>query len=128
MWTTKGSRWLVPLVCLLVGGAYLAVGWVGGRPGLGVAMAGVMVGYGAILMLGGREEVFKVLRGQPTDEMWRELNARALLLSGLVLYAVLVGLGLCEIARGGDGQPYALIVLAGGIGYFAALVWFRLRP
>jgi len=128
MRTTKGSRWLVPLVCLLIGAAYLAVGWVGGRPGLGAAMACVMVVYGTILALGGREEVFKVLRGQPTDEMWREFNARAWLVSGATLYAVLLGLALYELSLGEDGQPYALIALAGIAGYFAALIWFRLRP
>lgn len=121
----KLRRWAVPLFCVAVGGVYLAAAWAGGAPRLGLAMAAVMAVYAAVLVVGGRAEVIRVLRGQPSDEMWSHLNARALSFSVYVLAFSMIGLAVYEIARGQDGQPYALLCLVGAASYVSALVWFR---
>jgi len=127
MRTTSNSKWAVPVLCLIFGVAYLAAFWIGGNPVAGVGPFAIMVGYGLLLLLGGRSEIVRTLRAQPSDEMWKSFDVRASLFSFFVLIAVLIGTGLYEIARGQDAQPYALLCLAGGASYVAALIWFRLR-
>lgn len=127
MRTTSNRKWTVPVLCLIFGVAYLAVFWIGGNPVAGVGPFAIMVGYGLLLLVGGRSEVVRTLRGQPSDEMWRSFDVRASLFSFFVLVAVLIGMVLYEIARGQDAQPYVLLCLVGGASYIAALIWFRLR-
>lgn len=127
MRTTSSKKWVVPLLCVLFGGAYLAVFWIGGNPVAGVGPFAIMVGYGLLLLVGGRSEIVRTLRGQPSDEMWRSFDMRASLFSFFVLVVVLIGMAFYEIARGQDAQPYALLCLAGGASYVAALIWSRLR-
>ena len=121
-------RWAVPTFCVVIGGVYLVAAWAGGDPGLGLAMMAIMAAYAAVLVVGGRVEIIRVLRGQPSDEMWRHHNARAVSFSAYVLAFSLIGLVVYEISRGGDGQPYALLCLVGAVSYVSALVWFRASP
>lgn len=93
----------------------------------GVGPFAIMAGYGLLLLVGGRSEVVRMLRNQPSDEMWKSFDTRASLFSFFVLVAVLICMGLYEIARGQDAQPYALLCLAGGASYIGALIWFRVR-
>ncbi len=118
---------MVPLLCLAFGVAYLAVFWIGGNPVAGVGPFVIMVGYGLLLLLGGRSEVIRTLRAQPSDEMWKSFDARASLFSFFVLVVVLIGAAFYEIARGQDAQPYVLLCLVGGASYVGALIWLRLR-
>ena len=121
------SRWIVPAVALLGGAAYLIANWLGGNIPLGLAMFAVMVAYTALLVLGGRSELVRVLRGQPTDERYRTFDLRASAFAGGVVLVALLGGGLYELARGEDGQPYALLAALGGASYIAALLWLRVR-
>jgi hypothetical protein len=38
---------------LVLGGALWAAAWVGGHPGLGLAMFGIMAAFGAVFVVGG---------------------------------------------------------------------------
>jgi hypothetical protein len=127
MRTRVANKWGVPLLCVLLGLAFLGAFWIAGNPGAGLAPLAIMVAYGALLLLGGRSEVVRVLRGQPTDEMWRSFDVRATLFASTVLGTVMVGAAVVEFALGRDGQPYALLCLVFALAYVAALVWFRLR-
>lgn len=127
MQTTSHRKWMVPLVCLGLGLAFLVVFWIGGTPVAGVGPFVIMAGYGLILLLGGRSEVVRTLRGQPSDEMWKSFDVRASLFSFLVLVGVLIGMAFYEIARGQDAQPYGLLCLVGGASYIGALIWHRFR-
>lgn len=120
-------RWAVPSFCLAAGGVYFVAAWVGGDPGLGLVMATIMAAYAVVLVAGGRIEVIRILRGQPSDEMWRHLNTRAVSFTANVLALFMVGMVVYEIARGQDGQPYAVLCLIGAVSYVFALIWFRLR-
>lgn len=110
-----------------MGGVYLVAAWAGGNLELGVRMAGIVVAVSALLLAGGRSEVVRLLRGQPTDEMWKSFDARASLFASFILIVAMIGAFVYEIARGQDGQPYALLCFVGGVSYMAALIWFRLR-
>ncbi len=41
----------MPLVCALLGFAFLAVFWISGNPGAGLGSLAVMVAYGLLLLL-----------------------------------------------------------------------------
>ncbi len=45
----------------------------------------------ALLLAGGRSEVVRLLRGQPTDEMWKSFDARASLFASFILIMAMVG-------------------------------------
>ena len=123
----KRSRWVVPGVGLLIGVAYLVANWIGGNPLLGMAMFAVMVLYVAVLLVGDRSEVVRVLRGQPPDERYRSFDLRATAFAGLVTILVLIGSFLLELSRGSDGQPYSALLAVAGISYLVGLLWLGYR-
>jgi hypothetical protein len=127
MQTSNRKGWAVPIFLVLMGGVYLVAFWAGGEVWAGAGAAAFMVVFAALLLFGGRSEVVRVLRGQPTDEMWRSFNLRAIWFASEILAVVVVGAFVYEIARGGDGQPYALLGFVFAAAYVAALLWFRWR-
>lgn len=127
MQTTSARKWAVPLLCLILGVAYLVAFWLGGNLGAGIGGLAVMVAYGALLLAGGRSETIRTLRGQPTDERWRMFDLRATAFAGTIVITVLIGGFLYEMAQGQDGNPYSLLAAVAGISYIAALLWLRWR-
>lgn len=125
--TSTRSRWAVPLLCLLLGFAYLGAFWVAGNPGAGIGPFAIMVGYGVLLLAGGRSEILRTLRGQAPDERYRSFDLRASAITGTVTLSILVGGLFWELARGQDGNPYGLILGVAGVTYLASLFWLRWR-
>jgi hypothetical protein len=102
--TTNNKGWAVPLVCVLLGLAFLAVFWISGNPGAGLGSLAVMVGYGLLLLVGGRSEIVRTLRGQAPDERYGMFDLRATAITGTVTLSVLVG-GPCTSWRGARPRP-----------------------
>ncbi len=127
MQTKSTKRWAVPLLCLLLGFAFLVAFWVSGNPGAGLGPFAVMAGYGALLLVGGRSEIVRVLRGQAPDERYRMFDLRASAITGTVTLSILTGGFFYELARGQDGNPYGLILAAAGVTYIATLLVLRWR-
>ena len=127
MQTTSAKRWAVPLLCLLLGAAFLVAFWIAGNPGTGFGPFAVMVGYGVLLLVGGRSEIVRVLRGQPPDERYRMFDLRASAITGTVTLSVLIGGFFYELARGQDGNPYGLVLGIAGVTYVASLLVLRWR-
>jgi hypothetical protein len=125
--TTNNRGWAVPLVCVLLGLAFLAVFWISGNPGAGLGSLAVMVGYGLLLLVGGRSEIVRTLRGQAPDERYGMFDLRATAITGTVTLSVLVGATLYELARGQDPSPYVTIIAIAAVTYLAALLWLRWR-
>ncbi len=125
--TTNTKRWAVPLVCVLLGLAFLVVLWTAGNPGAGLGSLAIMVGYGLLLLLGGRSEIVRTLRGQPPDERYGMFDLRATAITGTVTLSVLVGGALYELTRGQDPSPYVLIIAIAAVTYLASLLWLRWR-
>ena len=117
----------VQAVALVAGLAFLIAAWLGGKPLLGVAMLAIMVAYVALLALGGRSELVRVLRGQHADERYRTFDLRAPAFAGSVVLITVLGLFIRELVRGGDGGPYSALAALGGLSYIAALLWLRFR-
>lgn len=129
METNKGKRswWVVPGFALLIGVAYLIANWIGGNLVLGAGMFAIMVLYAVILLVGGRSETVRVLRGQPSDERSRLFDLRATAFAGVVIMLILIAGFLFELSQGGDGQPYSAVLAAGGVSYIAGLLWLGYR-
>ena len=127
MQTTRTKGWAVPLFCLLLGLAFLVAFWLGGTPGAGLGPFAVMAAYGTLLLVGGRSEIVRVLRGQPPDERYRMFDLRAGAITGTVTLSVLIGGLFYELAQGRDGNPYGLILAIAGVTYLAALAVLRWR-
>jgi hypothetical protein len=125
--TTNNKGWAVPLVCVPLGLAFLAVFWISGNPGAGLGSLAVMVGYGLLLLVGGRSEIVRTLRGQAPDERYGMFDLRATAITGTVTLSVLVGATLYELARGQDPSPYVTIIAIAAVTYLAALLWLRWR-
>jgi hypothetical protein len=86
-----------------------------------------MTGFGVFLLLAGRSETIRGLRGDGRDERFAQIDLRATAVAGLVLITVLVVAWLVEIARGHAGSPYFWLAAIGGLAYALAIALFRWR-
>ncbi len=128
METTMSARWGMPVFGLLMGVLLFAASAIGGQPVLGLAMFAVMAVYSAVLVVfGGRSETIAVLGGRPADERLASFNLLATAVAGTVAIAVAIGGFLWSIARGEDGNDFAVVAAAAGIAYLVAILWFRWR-
>jgi hypothetical protein len=121
------SKWFLPLFSLFLGAVFFAAQAIGGDPGGGAVSFAILAGFGLLILIGGRSETIRGLRGDGRDERFAKMDIHATALSGMaVILAVIVGF-LVEIAQGKDGMPYAWLGAVGGLVYIAAIVVFRLR-
>lgn len=128
METTMSGRWATPAIGLVLGGLLFAASAIGGQPVLGAAMFAVMAIWVAILVvLGGRSETIGVLAGRPADERLSMYSIHATAVAGIAAILVAMAGFLWAIARGESGSDFAVVVATAGIGYLAAIAWFRWR-
>jgi hypothetical protein len=125
--TTSSRKWVVPVLCLILGFAFLAVFWIAGNPRAGLGSMAIMVAYGALLLFGGDTELLRTLRGQAPDERYGMFDLRATAIAGTVTFFVLIGGTMYELAREGDPSPYVLILAVAGVTYLASLYWLHRR-
>ncbi|MDQ3777745.1 MAG: hypothetical protein M3310_02590 [Actinomycetota bacterium] len=121
------SKWFTPAAAVAIGLLILAAQWAGGSAKDGLYSLAVMVGFGLLVLLGGRSETIRGLRGDGRDERFELIDLRAMAYAGLALVIVLVGVWLVELARGDDGAPYGQLLAVGGVAYVAALAVLRFR-
>jgi hypothetical protein len=121
------SKWFQPGVALGLGALLLGAMWIGGDLRSGVYSLLVMVGFGALILFGGRSETIRGLRGDGRDERFRQIDVAATAIAGMVVITAIIGAFLVEVARGEDGSPYAQLGAIGGIAYVLAIVALRLR-
>jgi len=86
-----------------------------------------MAGFGLLILLAGRSETVRGLRGDGRDERFAQIDLRATASAGLVLIAALIVSWLVEIARGRSGSPYDWLCSLGGLTYLLAVTYFRWR-
>ena len=121
------SKWLIPLFAVALGLVMLGAQWIGGHPRAGFGSLGIMAAFGALVLLGGRSETIRGLRGDGRDERFRQLDLQATALSGVVVIMTIIVAFIVEIARGQSGAPYTWLGAVAGLAYIAAIVLFRLR-
>ena len=121
------QRWYLPTVATLIGVAYLIAGILGDDLRFGVTGLVLMLATaGAVVLVGRRSETVKGLLDRQ-DERIRGIDNDASMFAGMVLVVAVIAGFVIEIARGQDGEPYAVLGAIAGVSYIAALVVLRLR-
>jgi hypothetical protein len=91
--------------------------------GLALAMAGIMVAYGLILLLGRRWDAIAVLGAPGEDERTAQVHMRAAATAGQVIALVIVGGFFYDIVRGAvDRSIWPPIGGVFGVAYLVGLV------
>jgi hypothetical protein len=121
------SKWFLPAFSLVLGLVMLAVSWLGGSPGQGVISLAVLAAFGLIILLAGRSETVRGLRGDGRDERFAQIDLQATALSGLAVIVALIVAWLVATARGQSGSPYGWLLAIAGLTYVLAVGWFRWR-
>lgn len=120
--------WALPAFCVALGVVFFAAGMIGGRPVMAVTSLAVMVVYAAMLVVfGARSDIVAVLRGQPSDERLAAFTLQATATAGTVAMVVALASYVWEVAGGGDGMPYVVVLAPAGLAFFASLLWQRAR-
>ena len=121
------SKWFFPLLSVALGIVVFAAQWVGGDPGSGLVSLAIMTGFGALILLGGRSETIRGLRGDGRDERFRKIDIHATALAGLAVITAIIVAFVIELARGHSGAPYGWLGGIGGLTYVVAIIVFRIR-
>ena len=121
------SKWFLPAFSLVLGLVMLAVSWLGGSLGQGLISLAVLAGFGLIVLLAGRSETVRGLRGDGRDARFAQIDLQATALSGLAVIVALIVAWLVATARGQSGSPYGWLLAIAGLTYLLAVAWFRWR-
>ena len=101
--------------------------WIGGDPGSGLVSFAIVASFGLLVLLGGRSETIRGLRGDGRDERFRMIHIHATALMGLAVILAIIVAFLVELAEGKSGSPYGWLDAIAGFTYLAAVIVFRIR-
>ena len=121
------SKWFLPSFSLALGLVMLAVSWLGGSLGAGLISLAVLAAFGLFVLLAGRSETIRGLRGDGRDERFAQIDLQATALAGLAVIVALIVAWMVAIARGQSGNPYGWLLAIGGLTYVLAVAYFRWR-
>ena len=121
------SKWFLPANSVILGGVGLLALWLGGHPGEGVYVLAVMTGFGVFVLLAGRSETVRGIRGDGRDERFAQIDLRATAVAGHALIVTLVVAWLTQISLGHSGSPYDWLAAIGGLAYLLGIAFFRWR-
>jgi hypothetical protein len=121
------SKWFLPLFSVALGLLLFAAQWVGGNPGSGLVSLGIMTAFGVLVLLGGRSETIRGLRGDGRDERFRQIDIHATAIAGLAVIIAIIVSFVVELARGHDGSPYGWLGAVAGLSYLVAVIVLRIR-
>jgi hypothetical protein len=117
----------VPLFAVALGLVVFGAQWAGGDPGSGLVSLAIMTGFGVLILLGGRSETIRGLRGDGRDERFRMIDVHATALAGLAVITAIIVAFIVELAKGHSGNPYGWLGAIGGLTYLVAIIVFRIR-
>src|SRR5262249_58578488 len=121
------SKWFQPLFAVALGLLVFVAQWIGGDPGSGLVSFAILAGAGLVLLLGGRSETIRGLRGDGRDERFRQIDIHATALAGLAVITAVIVAFVVELARGHSGAPYSWLGAGAGVAYLAAVARLRRR-
>jgi len=121
------SKWTIPVFSGVLGLVMLAALALGHQPAAGFWSLGIMVLFGTAVLLGGRSETVRGLRGDGRDERFAMLDLQATAIAGLALIIAVIVAFLVDVAQGHSGEPYDWLGAIGGLAYIAAVIVLRVR-
>ena len=121
------TKWFLPAFCVALGWLIFAAEWLGGNLRAGLYSLAGMTVFGLLILVGGRSETVRGLRGDGRDERFRMMDLTATAFAGLVLISVLIGVWCVELARGHDGNPYGQLLAIAGVAYLVGIAVIRFR-
>jgi hypothetical protein len=121
------TKWFLPLFSVALGVVFLAALWVGGEQRAGFGSLAVMSALGLLILVGGRSELIRGLRGDGRDEYWQRIDVHATALAGNVAIGLIIGMCVWEWAHGRDGTPYSQLGAITGVAYVVAVGMLRWR-
>jgi hypothetical protein len=121
------SKWFLPVFAVALGIVIFAAQWAGGNPLSGLGSLAIMTAFGGLVLLGGRSETIRGLRGDGRDERFRQIDIHATAIAGLAVIVAIIVAFVVEMARGHNGSPYAWLGAIAGLAYLIAIIVFRLR-
>jgi hypothetical protein len=117
----------LPLFAVALGLVVFVAQWIGGDPGGGLVSFAIVAGFGLLVLLGGRSETIRGLRGDGRDERFRQIDIHATAIAGLAVIGAIIIASIVELARGDNPGPYGWLAAVGAIAYLAAIIVFRIR-
>jgi|HubBroStandDraft_6_1064221.scaffolds.fasta_scaffold151425_4 hypothetical protein len=122
------SKWMLPVLILVIGGAYMLAAGLGGKLELGAEMFGVTALFAVALVLGRRNETVRgFTQADARDERFAALDLRATAIAGTTIVVAIFVAFLVALARGDSGEPYIWLGALGGVAYLVALAVLRTR-
>lgn len=121
------SKWYLPAFSVAAGVVMLIAMGIGGDLRSGVISLGIMTGFGALLLFGGRSETIRGLRGDGSDERFRQIDIHATAFAGIAVITAIIIAFIVEVARGNSGAPFTWLGAVAGLAYLLAVVVFRIR-
>jgi hypothetical protein len=121
------SKWFLPLFAVALGIVFFVAQWIGGNPGSGLVSFGIMAAFGAVVLVGGRSETIRGLRGDGRDERFRQIDVNATAFAGTAVIVAIIIAFVVELARGHNGAPYTWLGAVAGLSYLVAVIVLRLR-
>src|SRR5215468_2470799 len=121
------TKWFLPLFAVALGAVVFVAQWIGGSAESGLVSFAILAGFGALVLLGGRSETIRGLRGDGSDERFRQIDLHATAFAGIVVITAIIIAFLVEVARGNSGAPFTWLGAIAGLAYLLALVVFRIR-
>jgi hypothetical protein len=121
------TKWFLPLFSVAMGLVFLAALWIGGEPQSGLESLAIMSVLGLVILIGGRSDLIRGLRGDGRDEYWQRIDVYATALAGSVLIALILCMCAWEWGHGRDGTPYVQLGAISGVAYIVAVAVLRLR-
>jgi hypothetical protein len=121
------SKWFLPSFSLFLGALCFVAFWIGGNPRQGVFAIAWLGAIGVLILLGGRSEMVRGLRGDGRDEYWLRVDRVATLFTGQLTLALIIAMCLWEWGHGRSGTPYVQLGTVAGAAYLAALGVVRWR-
>ena len=121
------TKWFLPLFSVALGLVFLGAMWAGGERQGGFEALAIMSALALVLLIGGRSDFVRGLRGDGRDEYWQRIDVHATALAGNVVIATIIGMCVWEWAHGRSGAPYTALGAVAGVAYILALGLLRWR-
>jgi len=79
------TKWSLPTFALALVVVIFVAQWIGGDPGNGLVSLAILAGFGVLVLIGGRSETVRGLRGDGRDERFGQIDIHATALAGLAI-------------------------------------------